>query len=126
MNDSSLIGPWIRRFLLEHLVSERNLARNMRLSYRDALTLLLPFIAGKQHKSVDQLRVADLTPDLVRSFLTNLESTRHSSIATRNQRLAAIHSLAAFIGAHSPEHPVVRAGSCRTVQENDARCDRLP
>jgi site-specific recombinase XerD len=53
---------------------------------------------------VDQLRVPDLTPDLVRSFLGNLESTRHSSIATRNQRLAAIHSLAAFIGAHSPEH----------------------
>ena len=104
MNDPSLIGSWIRRFLLEHLVSERNLAHNTRLSYRDALTLLLPFISGKQHKSVDQLRVTDLTPDLVRSFLANLETTRHSSIATRNQRLAAIHSLAAFIGAHSPEH----------------------
>ncbi len=104
MNDPSLIGPWVRRFLLEHLVSERNLARNTRLSYRDALTLLLPFISGKQHKPVDRLSVTDLTADLVRSFLANLESSRHSSIATRNQRLAAIHSLAAFIGAHSPEH----------------------
>jgi len=28
MRDKSLIGPWIRRFLLEHLVAERNLARN--------------------------------------------------------------------------------------------------
>jgi integrase/recombinase XerD len=104
MNDPSLIGSWIRRFLLEHLVDERNLARNTRLSYRDALTLLLPFICKKQHTSVDHLRITDLTPDLVRSFLANLESVRRSSIATRNQRLAAIHSLAAFIGAHSPEH----------------------
>jgi integrase/recombinase XerD len=104
MNDPSLTGPWIRRFLLEHLVSERNLARNTRLSYRDALSLLLPFISAKQHKPVDQLRVTDLTADLVRSFLADLESSRHSSIATRNQRLAAVHSLAAFIGAHSPEH----------------------
>jgi site-specific recombinase XerD len=104
MNDVSIIGPWIRRFLLEHLVSERNLARNTRLSYRDALALLLPFVSGKRHKSVDQLRVTDLTPDLIRSFLANLETSRHSSIATRNQRLAAIHSLAAFVGAHSPEH----------------------
>jgi integrase/recombinase XerD len=104
MNDPSLIGSWIRRFLVEHLVSERNLARNTRLNYRDALTLLLPFISGKQRKSVDQLHVTDLTPDLLRSFLADLESTRHSSIATRNQRLAAVHSLAAFIGAHSPEH----------------------
>src|SRR6202008_1449517 len=33
-----------------------------------------------------------------------LETTRHCSIATRNQRLAAIHAFARFIGEHSPEH----------------------
>ncbi len=27
MNDETLLGRWIRRFLLEHLVGERNLAR---------------------------------------------------------------------------------------------------
>jgi integrase/recombinase XerD len=32
MNDKNLIGPWIRRFLLEHLVTERNLARNTQAS----------------------------------------------------------------------------------------------
>jgi integrase/recombinase XerD len=80
MNDPSLIGSWIRRFLLEHLVDERNLARNTRLSYRDALTLLIPFICKKQHTSVEQLRITDLTPDLVRSFLANLESARRSSV----------------------------------------------
>lgn len=41
----SLLGPWVRRFLLEHLVGECNLAHNTRLSYRDALGLLLPFAA---------------------------------------------------------------------------------
>jgi integrase/recombinase XerD len=104
MNERSLIGSWVRRFLLEHLVSERNLARNTRLSYRDALSLLLPFVSEKQRKPVDRLSVTDLTADLVRSFLSDLETSRRSSIATRNQRLAAVHSLAAFIGAHSPEH----------------------
>jgi integrase/recombinase XerD len=43
MIDKNLLGPWIRRFLLEHLVTERNLARNTQASYRDTLTLLLPF-----------------------------------------------------------------------------------
>ena len=28
MTDPALLGPWARRFLLEHLVGERNLARN--------------------------------------------------------------------------------------------------
>jgi integrase/recombinase XerD len=45
MRDKSLIGPWIRRFLLEHLVAERNLARNTQRSYRDAMVMLLPFMA---------------------------------------------------------------------------------
>ena len=35
MTDPALLGPWLRRFLLEHLVGERNLARNTQQSYRD-------------------------------------------------------------------------------------------
>ena len=42
MTDTHALGPWLRRFLEEHLVSERNLARNTQLSYRDTLALLLP------------------------------------------------------------------------------------
>jgi site-specific recombinase XerD len=42
MRDETLLGPWVRRFLLEHLVAERNLSRNTQASYRDALALLLP------------------------------------------------------------------------------------
>jgi len=45
MTDTALLGPWVRRFLLEHLIGERNLARNTQQSYRDALRLLLPFAA---------------------------------------------------------------------------------
>ena len=51
MRDLTLLGPWVRRFLLEHLVAERNLARNTQVSYRDALTLLIPFVADKLHRS---------------------------------------------------------------------------
>ena len=42
MADLSSLGPWVRRFLLEHLVDERNLSKNTQQSYRDALRLLLP------------------------------------------------------------------------------------
>jgi integrase/recombinase XerD len=100
----SLLGPWVRRFLLEHLVGECNLARNTRLSYRDALSLLLPFAAKTLHKDVDQLAVTDVSADVMRKFLAHLESARHCTVATRNQRLAAIHALASFLAEHSPEH----------------------
>lgn len=98
------LGPWVRRFLLEHLVSERNLARNTQRSYRDALTLLIPFIAGKVQKKVDQLEVDHLTAEHVQQFLQHLEESRGCSVPTRNQRLAAIHALARFIGERGPEH----------------------
>jgi site-specific recombinase XerD len=104
MTNRSLLGPWVRRFLLEHLVGELNLSRNTQASYRDALALLLPFAARNARQPVDQLEVERLTPEVVRGFLAHLEGVRHCSVTTRNQRLAAIHSFSRFIGARSPEH----------------------
>src|SRR3979409_1748680 len=101
MRDTSLLGPWIRRFLMEHLVSERNLARNTQKSYRDTLQQLLPFAARKARRKIDRLRIEDRTAERVRAFLRDLEENRGVGAATRNQRLAAIHSLAHFIGLRS-------------------------
>jgi integrase/recombinase XerD len=103
MRDPSLLGPWVRRFLLEHMIGERNLARNTQRSYRDTLRLLLPNIAQGAGKQIDRLAVTDLSADRVRQFLADLEEKRRCSIATRNQRLAAIHALARFIGLQAPE-----------------------
>jgi len=114
MTDTARLGPWIRRFLLEHLAAERNLARNTRLSYRDAFCLLLPFAARRLNTAVDRLSVVDISADLVRQFLADLEDTRHCLIATRNQRLAALHAFARFVGEHSPEH-VAWCGQIRSV-----------
>ena len=114
MSDLTLLGPWVRRFLLEHLVAERNLARNTQRSYRDALILLIPFVADKLHRSVDRLTVVDVSADLVRLFLADLEQSRECGIATRNQRLAAIHALARFVGEHSPEH-IAWCGQLRSI-----------
>ena len=100
MTDTSLLSPWIRRFLLEYLVTERNLARNTQKSYRDTLRLLLPVIARRARRSIERLRVEDLSADRIRDFLQSLEESRGCGISTRNQRLSAIHSLARFIGMH--------------------------
>ena len=104
MRDHNLLGPWVRRFLLEHIVAERNLSRNTQISYRDTLALLLPFISRKVAKGVDRLVVDDVSSDRVRAFLNHVECERKCSVATRNHRLAAIHSLARFVGTSAPEH----------------------
>src|SRR5712692_3051843 len=104
MADTSRLGPWVRRFLLEHLIKERNLSRGTQQSYRDTLTLLIPFAARKIRTSVDAMKVTHVSADLVRLFLLHLEESRNSAISTRNQRLAAIHSMARFVALRSPEH----------------------
>lgn len=104
MNDRNLLGPWIRRFLLEHMVAERNFSLNTQASYRDTLTLLLPFSAKIGGFAIDRMTVEDISPAVVRRFLDHVEYDRHCSGATRNLRLSAIHSLARFIGMHSPVH----------------------
>ncbi len=104
MTNTTFLGGWVRRFLLEHLVGAKNLARNTQQSYRDTLRLLLPFIARCARKPLDRLNIEDLSVDRVRAFLSELEEKRSCAVATRNQRLAAIRSLARFVGMHSPEH----------------------
>jgi integrase/recombinase XerD len=56
----------------------------------------------------------DLSPDIVRLFLTHVEESRQCSIATRNQRLATLHTLARFVGERSPEH-IVWCGQMRAI-----------
>jgi integrase/recombinase XerD len=104
MPKSGLLGPWVKRFLLDHLIEERNLSRNTQRSYRDTLALLMPYAAAERNKPVDRLDVFDLSSEVLRSFLDHLEQNRRCSIRTRNQRLAAVHAMARFIAERSPEH----------------------
>ncbi len=114
MDDTTLLGSWIRRFLLEHLIGERNLSRQTQLSYRDTIRLLLPFVADQCQQSLDQLTVEQVSAAHVLCFLHHVEEVRHCTIATRNQRLAAIRALASFIAAHSPEH-IAWCGEIRRI-----------
>ena len=104
MNDKRALAPWIKRFLLEYLPTDRNFARNTQHSYRDALRLFVIFSSAVLRTKPDELLVEDLSADLVRKFMRHIEERRKCSVATRNQRLAALRTLATFIGERSPEH----------------------
>lgn len=103
MSTTHPLGPWIRRFLLEEVIADRNMSPNTQKSYRDTVRLLLRFMAERHAVDPTRLTVEHVTADVVRSFLTDLEQQRQNSIATRNQRLAALHSLFRFIGRQVPE-----------------------
>jgi site-specific recombinase XerD len=121
MTDPALLGPWVRRFLLEYLISVRNLSLNTQRSYRDTLGLIIRAVADQAHKAADQLTVNEISAPRVRQFLLDLEQSRHCSVRTRNQRLAAIRALAHFIGLYSPEH-LEWCGQIRTIPFKKTSC----
>ena len=119
MSDPRTLGPWLRRFLAEYIVTERNLARNTQKSYRDTFALLLPFVGAKARKPVERIAVQDLTARHVRQFLDYLEDDRGCSVQTRNQRLSAIRAFARFIASRDPEH-IEWSGSIRAIASKKA------
>jgi len=103
MTESHLLGSYVLRFLLEHVVTDRCLSRNTQKSYRDTIRLLLQFLVHYYSSEATHLTVEQVTADVVRSFLAHREKEYGNSAATRNQRLAAIHSLMRFAARQTPE-----------------------
>lgn len=99
-----LAGPWVRRFLIEYVIGERNYSSNTQQSYRDMFRLFLPFAAKRSHCKMDNLLLARILPKTIREFTRYLEHVRHCAPSTINQRLAALRAWADFVGTNGPEH----------------------
>lgn len=96
------LGAAVVQFFETHLPAQRGMSRHTIRSYRDAIVMLLTFIAGRRGCGIEMLDLVDLDAKAVEDFLRHLEVERHNGIATRNVRLAAIHTLARFLsGRHA-------------------------
>jgi site-specific recombinase XerD len=98
------LSYWIMRFLLEYIISIKNLSKNTQLSYRDTFKLLIPFISRMKRKKPEELLLDDITPDNIVGFLASLEKDRKCAVSTRNLRLAALFSLLGFVAQNCPEY----------------------
>jgi len=93
----------IYRFFDQYLPRIKGSSDQTIKAYRDVFSLFLPFAASRLSIQIASLRVEHLTPEMLLSFLDHLESDRSNVVRTRNQRLAAIKSLAKMIRLMFPE-----------------------
>jgi integrase/recombinase XerD len=98
------LAPTLQAFFTDRLISQRAASPNTVAAYRTSLRLLVCFASNKIGKRPSQLDLADLDAPLVTGFLEHLEVARHNSTRTRNNRLAAIHSLFTYAALRHPEH----------------------
>ena len=105
------LGPLIHSFFADHLITVKGLRPASVRSYRDTIRLLLCFAASDKHAKITRLSVEDLTFDRVLVFLRYLEHDRGNHARTRNQRLAALHTLFGDIPSREPQ----MLGTCQQV-----------
>jgi site-specific recombinase XerD len=97
------LATCIYRFFDQYLPRVKGSSDQTIKAYRDVFSLFLPFAANRLSIQIASLRVEHLSPEMLLSFLDHLESDRGNVVRTRNQRLAAIKSLAKMIRLMYPE-----------------------
>ena len=107
----SALAPTLQAFFTDRLAGQLHASPNTVAGYRDTWRLLLRHALAQTGKAPADLDLADLDAPLIAGFLDHLEQDRGNTIRTRNNRLAAIHSLFAYAALRHPEH----AGSIQRV-----------
>ena len=91
-------------FFSEYLPGVKNLSPNTVLSYRDTFRLLLSYCRDFENVAPEKLRLELFNDKLLLRFLDWLQQERRCSIATRNNRLAAIHAFFRYVQSQEPGH----------------------
>lgn len=107
----SALAPALQTFFTDRLMNQRSASPNTIAAYKLTFQLLLRFASERLGKTPSVLDIAEIDTSLIAGFLDHLERDRHNRTVTRNNRLAAIHSLFRYLALHYPEH----AGSIQRV-----------
>jgi integrase/recombinase XerD len=98
------LAPTLQCFFTERLLQQRQASPHTITSYRDTFRLLLTFVHEQTGTVPSQLDFEHLDAATIGAFLEHLEHDRGNRAATRNNRLAAIHSLFRYSALQTPEH----------------------
>jgi len=92
MKRAPSLFTYVQSYFTQYLPRQRGASVHTIRAYRDALTMLLKFVAQQRGKDISSLEVGDIDNDAVTRFLDHIEAQRSNSAATRNCRRAAIRS----------------------------------
>ena len=88
----------VQSFFTEHLTQQRAMSPRTVATYRDGFVLFLDFTTVHLHKQPTAMKLQDITPVLILTFLDHLEQDRGNAVRTRNARLAALRAFLKFAG----------------------------
>jgi len=97
-------SKYLTDYLTRYLSHERGASPNTIIAYRDTFVLFISFMQCIRHIKAEKLWIQSITKESVTTFLDWLQQERNCSNATRNLRLAALHSFFRYVQYQNPEH----------------------
>ena len=104
MTCSTGFAPILERFFIQRLTHQRQASPHTIKSYSDTFRLLLGFVQRRLQLEPSKLQFEHIDARVITDFLGELETLRKSSVRSRNQRLAAIHSFFRYAAFELPTH----------------------
>jgi len=89
-------------YLSSYLPGQRGMSAHTIRSYRDTFSLFLGFCKDVKNVRIEKFTLSKFNSTLIEEFLRWLEIERGNSVATRNQRLAAIHAFCRYVQTEEP------------------------
>jgi site-specific recombinase XerD len=97
-------SKYISDFVSRYLPHEKGVSNNTIIAYRDTFVLLIEFLQKEKRIKIEKLTLDKVTKKVILEYLDWLQNIRNCGNATRNARLAAIHSFYRFLQQESLEH----------------------
>lgn len=87
----------LTKYFSNYLLVERGVSHNTIRSYSNTFSLLLAFMEEMKSIEADRLTLSHFNRTVILDFLDWLQTNKQNSNATRNSRLAAIHSFFRYL-----------------------------
>lgn len=97
-------SKYLTDYLTRYLSHERGSSSNTITAYRDTFVLYITFMERIRNIKAEKLYLKSITKESIVAFLYWLQTERKCSDATRNLRLATLHSFFRFVQYQNPEN----------------------
>jgi site-specific recombinase XerD len=94
----------LTKYLSTFLPAQRGISANTIKSYSDSFRLFLTYCRDNLNIQPEKLTLKKFDDKMIVGFLNWLETERGNSVATRNQRLAAIHAFCRYLLVETPSY----------------------
>ncbi|GHT07990.1 putative integrase/recombinase y4rC [Bacteroidia bacterium] len=97
-------SKYLTAFLTKYLVNERGASPNTIKSYRDTFVQFIDYLIHQRGMKLQKITLSVITKEWIVDFLDWLQLEKKCGNATRNNRLAALHSFFKYVQFHYPDH----------------------